>query len=92
MTTIIETRAPTSRKHVAEQGILMPKWSKKFWTFLLNYSISALEKQAKNQNFPSFFLPLRGRLVATFNEVLAPTFRKYVAQQIILMPNLLKAI
>ena len=36
------------------------------------------------------FVPLKETLVATFNETLAPTLRKYVAEQCILMPNLLK--
>ena len=33
------------------------------------------------------FLPLRDPLVATFNETRAPTSRKYVAEQGIVMPN-----
>ena len=36
------------------------------------------------------FLPLRDPLVATFNETRAPTSRKYVAEQGIVMPNWLK--
>ena len=34
------------------------------------------------------FVPLKETLVATFNETLAPTFRKYVAAQCVLMPSL----
>ena len=33
------------------------------------------------------FLPARDPLVATFNETRAPTFRKYVSEQGIVMPN-----
>ena len=36
------------------------------------------------------FLPLKNTLVATFNEVRAPTSRKNVAEQGILMPNSLE--
>ena len=53
--TFNETHAPTSRKHVAEQGIVMPNWSKTFQTFWLHSSNLALEKQAKNLNFHSVF-------------------------------------
>ena len=31
--TFNEMRAPTSRKNVAEQGVVMPNWSKTFETF-----------------------------------------------------------
>ena len=43
-----KTRAPTSRKYVAEQGIVMPNWSKTFQTFQSHFSVFALEKQPKN--------------------------------------------
>ena len=48
--------APTSRKYVAEQGILRPNWSKKFQTLWLESSVFLLEKQPKNLNFQLFFL------------------------------------
>ena len=38
-------------------------------------------------NFP-IFVPLNETLATTFNEMRAPTYRKYVAEQCILMPNL----
>ena len=72
----------------------------KFWVWLVPYkmrarqiylqllsSVFALEKQPKNLNFQSFFLPLNDPLMATFNETRAPTSRKYVAEVGILMPN-----
>ena len=36
------------------------------------------------------FLPLKEPLVTTFNKMRAPTSRKYVAEQDIIMPNLLQ--
>ena len=48
--------APTSRKYVAEQGILRPNWSKKFQTLWLESSVFLLEKQPKNLNFQLLFL------------------------------------
>ena len=82
--TFNETRAPTSRKDEAEQGAVMPNWSKTFQTFWSHSSVFSLEKQPKNLNFQSF-LPLKDPLVATFNETRAPTSRKYVAEQGIVM-------
>ena len=55
MATFNETRAATSRKYVAEQGIVMPNWSKIIETFRSHSSVFALEKEAKNINFESFF-------------------------------------
>ena len=59
--------------------------------FRSHSSIFALEKQAKNLNFQSFFTSNRP-LVATFGETRAPTSRKYVAGQGILIPNFLVAL
>ena len=59
LASFIETRAPTSRKYVAEQGIVMQNLSKSFQTFLLHSSVFALEKQPKNLNFQSFFTSRR---------------------------------
>ena len=84
--TFRETRAPTSRKYVAEQGIVMPNWSKSFKTFWLHFSNFALEKTTEKNNFQSF-LPLRGHLVATSNETRASTFWKYVARRGIVKQN-----
>ena len=49
--TFSETRAPTSWKYIAEQGIEMSNWLKTFETFWLNSSVFALEEQPKNLNF-----------------------------------------
>ena len=84
--TFSETRAPTSRKYVAEQGMVMPNWLKTFHTFWSHSSTFALEKQPKNLNFHSV-LPLTDPLVATFSETCATTSRKYVAEQGIVLPN-----
>ena len=65
-------RAPTSRKYVAEQGIVMPNWSKTLENFCLHSFVFPLEKQPKNLNFQSFFLPLIDSLATTFNERCAP--------------------
>ena len=53
--TFNETCAPTSRKNVAEQGILVPNWSRTFQSFWSHFSIFALDKQPKNLNFQGFF-------------------------------------
>ena len=42
--TFSETCVPTSRKYVAEQGMLMPNWSKIFQNFWSHSSLFALEK------------------------------------------------
>ena len=81
------TRAPTSRKYVAEQGMVMPIWSKRFPAFRSDSSVFASEKRPKNLNFESFFLPLRDPVVATCNETGAATCRKYVGEQGITMSN-----
>ena len=59
-----ETRASSSKKYVAGQGVLMPNCSKTFQT-LFSHSIFALEKQLKNLYFHSF-LPIRDPLVRYF--------------------------
>ena len=69
MATFNETCAPTSRKYVAEQGIVMSNWLKTFRTFCLHSFIFALEKQPEDVIFQSFFLPLGDLLVATFNDM-----------------------
>ena len=55
MTTFNETRAPTFRNYVVEQGIVMPTSSKTFQSFRSLSSFFPLEKQPKNLNFQSFF-------------------------------------
>ena len=54
-----ETCVPTSRKNLAEQGIVMSNWLNTFQTCWLHSSIFALEKQPKNVNFQSFFISRR---------------------------------
>ena len=55
MGTFIETRAPTSRKYIAEQGTPTPNWSNTFQTFWSHSSVFGLEKQSEKLNFQSFF-------------------------------------
>ena len=55
VTTFNETGAPTSRKYVAEQDIVMANSSKTFQTFWSHSSVFALEKQPKNLNFQRGF-------------------------------------
>ena len=86
MATFSETHATTSRKDVAEQYIVMSNWSKTFQTFWSHSSVFALEKQPKNLNFQRF-LTLIDPLVATFNETRAPTSRKHISEQGILILN-----
>ena len=86
MATLNETRAPTSRKYVAEHDILMPNWSKTFQTFWSYSSVFALEKQPEKLNFQSF-LPPKYTLMATFNKTRKLTFRKYAAEKEIVMSN-----
>ena len=85
--TFNKMRAPTSKNYVAEQGIVIPNWSKTLQAFLWHSSIFALEKQPKNLNYSEFLLPLRDPLVATFHETRSPTSRKCVAEQGIVVPN-----
>ena len=59
MATSNETRAPTSRKYIAEQSIVIKKWSKTFSSFWSYSFVFALEKQTKNLNFHNFFTSRR---------------------------------
>ena len=86
VTTFSETRPSASRKHVSEQSIVMSNWWKKFQTFSLDSSVFLLEKQSKNLNFESIF-PLKYTLLPTLNETRAPTSRKHVSEEGILMSN-----
>ena len=56
-----------------------------------NFSVTLLRfccrKSTEKSKFSEFFLSLTDPLVVTFNEILAPTSRKYVAEQAIEMPN-----
>ena len=54
-----EKGAPTSKKYVVEQGIVMLNWCKTFQTFSSHFSIFALEKQPKIPNFQSVFTSKR---------------------------------
>ena len=64
----------------------MRSGSKIFRTFRSHYSVFALEKQPKNLT-SQIFLSLINPLGATVNEKRAPTSRKYVAGQGIMMAN-----
>ena len=80
----------TSRKYVAEQGMLMPKLSK----IISNFSVALLHfsygRTTKKYKFSQFFLPLKKTLVINFNETCLPTSRKYVPEQGTVMLNLSK--
>ena len=89
MASFNETRTPTSRKYVVKQSLTTPNWAKIFQTSLPHSSVFALQKQPEKLNF-HIFLFLNDPLVATFNETCAPTSRKYVAEQGIVMVNLSK--
>ena len=91
MATFNEMRAPTSRKYLAEQGKVIPNLPEKNKSFHSHSSIFVLEKQSKNLNF-HYFLPLKEPSVAIFNQRRAPTFRKYVTEHGIRMPNSLKTL
>ena len=52
LATFNETRAHTSRKYVAKQGVVMPK---RIETFRSHSSVFALEKEAKYINFKGLF-------------------------------------
>ena len=89
------TAIPTSRWYVPEQGVIIPdisetlqsSWSHSSASLILNSLI--LASQFSNL---TGFLPLKKTLVATFNETRAPTSRKYVAEQGIIMPNQLQTL
>ena len=87
MATFNEAREPTSRKFVAEQGIVMPNWSKIFQTFWSHSTIFALEKQPKNLNFHSFFISKR-IVGGYFQGNMCTHFRKYVSEPGTVIPNL----
>ena len=77
--TLCETRACTSRKHVAEPGIVMQNWSKRFQSFLSHFSVFPLQKWLKKLNFQSFFTSkILSMKPCTY--LCAPTSRIYVAE------------
>ena len=59
MATFNERRAPASRKHVAQQGIVIPILSKIIETFRSHSSAFAVEKQPKNPFFKGLFISNR---------------------------------
>ena len=61
------------------------KNNSKFYVTLLHFAI--YRKTTKKPKFSEFFLPLIDPLVASFNEMRAPTSKENVAEQGILMPN-----
>ena len=74
-------------QYVVEQGIMMPNLLQTLKSFWSHSSVFVLEKYPKR-----VFLPLKEGLVATSSEKRAPTFRKYVAEQDIVMPNLFQSL
>ena len=52
--TFNQTRAPTSRKYVAEQGVIVLNLLDTLQSSWTHYSSSALEKLSKNLNIKSF--------------------------------------
>ena len=87
--TFSEAGAPTARLYVSEQGVVIQSSSDSLQSSQFNSSISALEKQSKSLNFRSFLSPLKKLCWLAFHKTHAPTSRKYVAEQGIMMPNLL---
>ena len=63
-----EGRATTSRKYVAERGIIMPNLLQTFQFFRSHTFVFALKKYPKNLYFRSIFASLKELLVATFSE------------------------
>ena len=53
--TFNETHAPSSRKYVAEQVIVMPNWPRTFQAVSSHSFVLVSEKQPINLNFQSFF-------------------------------------
>ena len=51
---LIETRAPTSRKYVVDQGIAAQNWSKILQSFWSHSSVLALKKQPSKAQFSEF--------------------------------------
>ena len=86
MATFRETCAIPSRKYTSETGMTIPNLSEKLQFFWSHASVFALERKLKKLNFQSF-LPLRDTLVAAFDEMCAPTSRKYAAEKGMVMPN-----
>ena len=65
------------RIQLLPRNIVMLNWSKTLQTFWLHFF----------SKFSEILLPLGDPLVATFNETRAPTSRKYVVEQVMVMPN-----
>ena len=74
------------QKYVAEQGIVMPNWSNTFWTFWSHSFVFAWENDLKIW-ISRVFSPLKDTLLDTFHETRAPTCRKHVYEQAIVMSN-----
>ena len=91
MAAFSETTAPTSRWYVAEQAVIIQNLSETLQSSLLHSTSSALEKQAKDLTSDSFFISKK-TLVAIFYETRAHTSIKNVAEQGIIMENLLQTL
>ena len=70
-----ESRAPSLRKYVAEEGIPTTNWSKLFKILNITSSFLLYKNNLKNKICRAF-LPLKNPLMATSNETCAPTPRK----------------
>ena len=93
MATFIETRAPTSRKYVSEQGIMMPNLCQTIYSiFLVTLLCFCFRKVPQKSKFSEFFLPLKQTLMVYFNEKRVPTFRKNVAEPDIIMTNFFQSL
>ena len=86
MPTFNERGAPTFRKYVAQESIVRRNWSKTFQSFWFHSTVFGLKQQHKFPNI-RVFLALGDALVVTFNQMRAPTSRKYIAEQGILVLN-----
>ena len=84
MATFNEMRAPTSRKYVTEEGIMILDLLHTLQCFWLHSSVFAKGKYPKNLVFQSLFF--------TSKTSFTPTFRKYFTEQDISMPNLLQTL
>ena len=92
MATFSETCASTSRKYVAEKGLMMPNLWQTRQSFSLHSSFFVLERYLKSLNFKWVFIILKQALMVTFSENSTPTFRKNVAEGDVIMSNFFKSL
>ena len=87
MATFSEKGASTDKKYVAEQDMEMPNLLQPLQLFWSHSSVFALEKYLENLSFQRF---LPEALTATFDETGVPTYKWYIAEQGVVISNLLK--